>query len=103
MNADVQSDDGLVAAAQAGNRAAIERLLERYQERVFGFGLRMCGDSEDAEDVHQDTLLAAARTVGKFRGESSVSTWLYTIARSFCIIEATSEQNRKFPGPSWAW
>ena len=78
-------------------------LLERYQERVFGFGLRMCGDSEDAEDVHQDTLLAAARTVGKFRGESSVSTWLYTIARSFCIIEATSEQNRKFPGPSWAW
>jgi RNA polymerase sigma factor (sigma-70 family) len=81
----VQSEDGLIAAAQAGDRAAIEALLERYQERVFGFGLRMCGDSEDAKDVLQDTLLAAARTVGKFRGDSSVSTWLYTIARSFCI------------------
>jgi RNA polymerase sigma-70 factor, ECF subfamily len=81
----VQSDAGLVAAAQAGDRAAIEALLERYQERVFGFGLRMCGDSEDAKDVLQDTLLAAARTVGKFRGDSSVSTWLYAIARSFCI------------------
>jgi RNA polymerase sigma-70 factor (ECF subfamily) len=45
----------------------------------------MCGDSEDAKDVLQDTLLAAARTVGKFRGDSSLSTWLYTIARSFCI------------------
>jgi RNA polymerase sigma-70 factor (ECF subfamily) len=78
-------DDELIGAAQAGDRAAIEALLERYQERVFGFGLRMCGDSEDAKDVLQDTLLAAARTVGKFRGDSSVSTWLYTIARSFCI------------------
>jgi RNA polymerase sigma-70 factor (ECF subfamily) len=45
----------------------------------------MCGDSEDAKDVLQDTLLAASRTVGDFRGDSSVSTWLYTIARSFCI------------------
>lgn len=45
----------------------------------------MCGDSEDAKDVLQDTLLAASRTVADFRGDSSVSTWLYTIARSFCI------------------
>jgi RNA polymerase sigma-70 factor (ECF subfamily) len=81
----VQTDDALLAAARAGDRAAIESLLERYQARVFGFGVRMCGDSEDAKDVLQDTLLAAARTVGEFRGDSSVSTWLYTIARSFCI------------------
>jgi len=45
----------------------------------------MCGDAEDAKDVLQDTLLAASRTVGDFRGDSSVSTWLFTIARSFCI------------------
>ena len=85
MTASAQSDDALLYAARAGERPAIETLLERYQERVFGFGLRMCGDSEDAKDVLQDTLLAAARTIGDFRRESSVSTWLYTIARSFCI------------------
>jgi RNA polymerase sigma-70 factor (ECF subfamily) len=79
------SDDALVAAARAGERPAIEALLERYQARVFGFGLRMCGDSDDAKDVLQETLLAASRTVGDFRGDASVSTWLYTIARSFCI------------------
>jgi RNA polymerase sigma-70 factor (ECF subfamily) len=45
----------------------------------------MCRDPEDAKDVLQETLLAAARTVKDFRGASSVSTWLYTIARSFCI------------------
>jgi RNA polymerase sigma-70 factor (ECF subfamily) len=85
MTPGVQSDDALLAAARAGQRPALETLLERYQERVFGFGLRMCGDSEDAKDVLQDTLLAAARTIGDFRSDSSVSTWLYTIARSFCI------------------
>lgn len=45
----------------------------------------MCRDPEDAKDVLQDTLLAMARGVRDFRGASSLSTWLYTIARSFCI------------------
>jgi RNA polymerase sigma-70 factor (ECF subfamily) len=47
--------------------------------------MKMCRDTEDAQDVLQETLFAAARTLGGFRGASSVSTWLYTIARSFCI------------------
>jgi RNA polymerase sigma-70 factor, ECF subfamily len=70
------SDDELVAAARAGSPEAIEALLERYQQRIFGFGLRMCGDAEDAKEVLQDTLLAAARNVKDFRGGSSLSTWL---------------------------
>src|SRR6187455_3205337 len=47
--------------------------------------MKMCRDPEDAADVLQDTLLAMARGVRDFRGASSLSTWLYTIARSFCI------------------
>jgi RNA polymerase sigma-70 factor (ECF subfamily) len=79
------TDEQLLAAAQAGDRAALEDLLERYQRHVFRFGLRMCGEEEDAKDVLQDTLLAAAQSVRDFRGASSVSTWLYAIARSFCL------------------
>jgi len=45
----------------------------------------MCGDPEDAREVTQDTLLAAARGLDRFREASSPSTWLYTIARRFCI------------------
>jgi RNA polymerase sigma-70 factor (ECF subfamily) len=45
----------------------------------------MCRDEEDAKDVVQDTLLAAARGVREFRGASSISTWLYAIARSACV------------------
>lgn len=78
-------DADLVDRARAGERPALEALLSRHQRRVYRFGLKMCRDPEDAKDVLQETLLAAARTVKDFRGASSVSTWLYTIARSFCI------------------
>jgi RNA polymerase sigma-70 factor, ECF subfamily len=80
-----RSDDQLLEAARAGDRRALEALLGRHQRRVYRFGLKMCRDPEDAKDVLQETLLAVARTVKDFRGASSVSTWLYTIARSFCI------------------
>jgi RNA polymerase sigma-70 factor (ECF subfamily) len=84
-DADRLREDALIAAAREGNRDALEQLLERYQDTVFSFGLRMCGDSEDAKDVLQNTLLAAARSMPRFRGDASFSTWLYTIARRFCL------------------
>jgi RNA polymerase sigma-70 factor (ECF subfamily) len=79
------TDEDLLSAARTGDREALEALLLRYQAKVYGFGMRMCRDPEDAKDVLQDTLLAMARTVRDFRGASSISTWLYTIARSFCV------------------
>jgi RNA polymerase sigma-70 factor (ECF subfamily) len=79
------TDDELLAAARAGDAPALETLLERHQGQVYRFGMKMCRDPEDAKDVLQDTLLAMARSVRDFRGASSISTWLYTIARSFCI------------------
>jgi RNA polymerase sigma-70 factor (ECF subfamily) len=79
------TDPELLERARGGDRAALEMLLERHQRQVYRFGLRMCRDEEDAKDVVQETLLAMARNVRDFRGASSVSTWLYSIARSFCI------------------
>jgi RNA polymerase sigma-70 factor (ECF subfamily) len=79
------SDQALVVAAREGDRRALEKLLERHQSAVYRFGMKMCGEAEDAKDVLQETLFAAARTLPDFRGASSVSTWLYTIARSFCL------------------
>ncbi len=78
-------DDALLKSARAGDRGALEQLLTAHQHRVFRFGVKMCGEEEDARDVMQETLIAAARGIRDFRGASSVSTWLYTIARSFCV------------------
>jgi RNA polymerase sigma-70 factor, ECF subfamily len=80
-----RSDDELVAAARQGDSAALETLLLRYQPHLYRFGLRMCGNVEDAGDVAQESLVSMARSVRGFRGDASVSSWLYTIARRFCI------------------
>jgi RNA polymerase sigma-70 factor (ECF subfamily) len=45
----------------------------------------MCRNADDASDIVQETLLAMARSVGDFRGESSIGSWLFTIARRFCM------------------
>lgn len=79
------SDADLLSAYRGGDDAALERILARYAPAVRRFGLKMCRDPDDAADVLQDTLLAAARGMREFRGAASLSTWLYTIARSFCI------------------
>jgi len=83
--AEPSSDESLLAAARAGDARALETLLERHQAQVYRFGMKMCRDPEDAKDVLQDTLLTMARRFRDFRGASSLSTWLYTIARSFCV------------------
>ncbi len=80
-----EADNLLLQQARAGDPQAIEALLERHQARVYRFGMKMCQDPEDAKDVLQDTLLSMARGLRDFRGTSSISTWLYSIARSFCI------------------
>jgi RNA polymerase sigma-70 factor (ECF subfamily) len=79
------TDEALVAAARGGDTAALEALLVRYQPHLYRFGLRMCGNTEDASDVTQESLLSMARALRDFRGDSSVSSWLYTIARRFCL------------------
>jgi RNA polymerase sigma-70 factor, ECF subfamily len=82
----VPDDDlELLERARSGQRDALEQLLERHQSQVYRFGMKMCRDPDDAKDVLQDTLLSVARNVRDFRGGSSLSTWLYTIARSFCV------------------
>jgi RNA polymerase sigma-70 factor (ECF subfamily) len=78
-------DQDLLEAARRGDREALDTFVERYQARVLRFGLKMCRNPEDARDVAQETLLAAATRIAGFRGASSPSTWLFTIARRFCI------------------
>jgi RNA polymerase sigma-70 factor (ECF subfamily) len=82
-----RSDADLVAAARDGDRAAVEELLVRYEPNIYRFGLRMCGNEDAAREVLQETLLAAFRYLPGFRGDAALSTWLYQIARSFCIKE----------------
>lgn len=81
----VPGDDELLAAARRGDDTALEALLVRYQPHLYRFGLRMCGNEDDAGEVAQESLISMARSLADFRGDASMSTWLYTIARRYCI------------------
>jgi len=65
-----------------GDERSFRFLVERYQDRIFGFCARMLSDPSEAEDVAQDVFLTLYRHAAGFRGESRVSTWLYRIAKN---------------------
>lgn len=90
------TDDDLLSALRLGDENALAQLLERHAPAVYRFGVKMCRDPEDAKDIVQDTLLAAARGLHEFRGGASLSTWLFAIARSFCI----KKRRRRVDAPS---
>lgn len=70
----------LLAAAQAGDRAAQTALFEAYKERVARQIFRMTGDASSVDDLVQEVFISAFAALGRFRGESQLGTWLYTIA-----------------------
>jgi RNA polymerase sigma-70 factor (ECF subfamily) len=83
--ADARTDPELLAAIRAGDPGALSALLARHAPTVMRFAMKLCGNPADAEDVLQETLLAAARGARDLRGDAALSTWLYTVARSHCI------------------
>jgi RNA polymerase sigma factor (sigma-70 family) len=79
MNMD-DLDAELVEAARRGSSQAFERLVGRHQQAVRGFLRRTCGDWSDADDLAQDTFVAAWSALGRYKGEASVRSWLCAIA-----------------------
>ena len=77
--ADEQEDYALVARAQAGERDALEALIERHQPWIYNIALRMLYHPQDAEDATQEILLKVIMRLASFEGRSSVRTWLYRI------------------------
>lgn len=63
---------------------ALPLLVEEHGGRMYGLGLRLCRDRHRAEDLVQETFLRAWKGWGRFRGESSPATWLYSIAARVC-------------------
>ena len=75
----------LVREIRAGDGDAFETLVREHQTRVYNLALRMTGNEEDALDISQETFLKAWRTLGKYRGDCSLGSWLYRIASNLSI------------------
>jgi RNA polymerase sigma-70 factor (ECF subfamily) len=70
----------LVAASLAGQTAAFDVIVDRYQRQVYQLCYRFVGNHEDASDLAQDVFIRAYRGLRGFRGGAALGTWLYRIA-----------------------
>jgi RNA polymerase sigma-70 factor (ECF subfamily) len=73
-------DSILVQQSQRGDASAMERLILKYQNRIYNVILKMCGNPDDAAELTQETFVKVIESIEKFRGRSSFYTWLFRIA-----------------------
>ncbi|MFF3660330.1 sigma-70 family RNA polymerase sigma factor [Streptomyces olivochromogenes] len=85
----------LISRARAGDGEAFRQLTEPYRRELHVHGYRMLGSFQDAEDVLQDTLLAAWQGFAGFEGRASLRTWLYRIATNRCLNARRSAGRRQ--------
>lgn len=75
----------LIEKAKNGDVESFELLINVYQKKAFNIAYRMLGNLEDANDVTQEALVKVYRSIHNFKGNSSFSTWLYSIVNNACI------------------
>jgi len=87
-------DSDLVAAAQSGDRSAVDRLLRAHYDRVFAVCRRITGNDADAADAAQNALIAIVRGLPRFDGRSSFGSWAYRVATNASLDELRRRKRR---------
>lgn len=86
INSSAISDEALIAGISAGDKSSFTCLIRRYQDRVFGLAVTICGDEKLAEDIAQETFLKLWRFASNFDPrKGSVKSWLLTMTRNAAI------------------
>src|SRR5579872_7584735 len=80
VSTDLREEQDLIAGLRAGDEAAYETLLSRFEHPIYNLVSRLTNDPSDAPDVVQEVFLKVFRNVKSFRGQSSLKTWIYRIA-----------------------
>jgi len=80
-----EDEAAVIEACQRGDRNAFDALVVRHQRDIYRLCYRYVNNHEDASDLTQEVFLKAWRAIGRFRGQSRFSTWLYRIAVNACL------------------
>ena len=85
-------DSPLVAATQAGDGAAFEQLISRYDRKLFRIAYNIVHNAADAQDVVQNTFIKVFQNIGRFQSQSKFSTWLYRIVVNQSLMEVRKQR-----------
>lgn len=78
-------EQALARAAAAGDRAALDVLLERHHDRIYLICRKVLRDPDDAADARQEAMLAIARKIGTYEGRTDFGGWVYRVATNAAI------------------
>ena len=81
----IDEDTALVDAASKGSARSWEKLVRRYEDRIYNQGLRLTGSRSDAMDLMQEVFLGVYRNLHQFRGDAKFSSWIFRIAHNKAI------------------
>jgi len=90
----VETDEELVTAFRAGDSAAFDSLVQRWERKIQGAVYRIMGSGEEAKDLTQETFLRAYRGLSTFKSEARFSSWLYQIALNLCRDRLRQKRGR---------
>lgn len=99
--ADTEEELRWVRASQTGDHEAFGRLVGRHQRMIHALTYRMTGSPAEAEDLAQETFVAAWRQLDGFRGDASFASWLYRIAVNRCLNWRSRAQRREEVHLKW--
>src|SRR5215210_970973 len=94
--------DAPLARARAGDESAFRELTESHRRELQLHCYRIVGSVQDAEDLVQETLLAAWRGLERFEGRASLRAWLYRIATNRCLNALRDDARRPQEAPLMA-
>jgi RNA polymerase sigma-70 factor (ECF subfamily) len=84
----------LIEQAQQGDVAAFERLIQAHQSKLYGFARAFTSDSSEAADLAQEALIKIYRSLGSFRYQSSLLTWMFRIVKNVFLDHHKSRRQR---------
>lgn len=79
------TDRETVQEIKNGNTELFKEVVKRHGSLIYSVCIRYCGSEIDAMDLTQDVFMMALKSIHRFKGESALSTWLYSIAVHHCI------------------
>lgn len=78
------TDSEIIKQCKNGDREALNKIMEKYQNIMFGMAYNILSDYQDAEDAVQETFIKVYKSISSFKGDSAFTTWLYVICRNSC-------------------